>query len=518
MERERRLREAEFQELKELVRPGGSDFVGGSNDRINSRKKIFDGTAPWAREQLQGGLHSYLTNPVDRWFHLGVANVPFNLLDFEAKEWLESVTDEVYAHYSNPFSNLNQSLHEVYGDLTTFGTGVLYQYFDPATKCIQFNSYPLADCWLRDDSKGNLNRLHRQIKWRVAQVRSEFGFLPEKLSKYKDDDMVTIIHAVFERKEYDPNSRRPERRKFVSANFCKETEELLNESGYDWMPYHTPRWTHVPGTAYGDGPALSVLPEIRMVNAMSKTMIIAAQKLVDPPLVVPDDGFLLPVKSMPGGITMRRPGDQQIELLPGPQRMDISIDMIEQRREMIRRGFYVDWLIRPTKKERQTAQEIMDDRNQMLGMMGPMVGRIQSDMLGKMIQLSVNLLFRARQIASPPSQLEGQRMDPVYISPAAKAQSTVRGQGIQAYVQQITQLLPVLPNLIDSINEDGLNAELQDLSDTPRSVINSPEAIARKRQAREQQQQLAAAAQVAPQAAKAAKDFAQAQQLGGMMQ
>lgn len=514
MTRERSPWDSMWQEIKDLVRPDTTDFGTTSQARPgDTRRKIYDGTAPWALEQLSAGLHSYLTSPVDRWFSLGVSGVPFDQLDHEAKAWLELASDTIYAHYSNPFASFNPAVHEAYLDLGGFGTAAIYQEINPKTKSLQFRAYPLADCWILEGADGHVDTLHRQIKWTVRQVAQEFS-MTEKLSKLSPDDKVTVIHAVYPRSDRDPNSRLAKNRAFASVYICKDTNELLSESGYDFFPYHVPRWTKLAGEMYGRSPALSVFPEIRMVNAMSKTLIVAAQKLVDPPLSVPDDGFMLPIRQTPGGLNFFRAGTEEIKPIISGGSPDLGVELIEQRREMIRRGFYVDWLVRPTKKERQTAQEIMDDRNQMLSMMGPIVGRLQAEMLGPMVRLSYQYLARYGLLPAMPGSLEGAELELVYISPAAKAQSTVRGQGVQSYIAQITQLLPVMPNLLDAINEEGLNAELADLTDVPRRVLNDPATMAKKREAREQQAQMAQATEMAPAAAKAAKDFADAQQKG----
>jgi len=507
-----------FQELKDLVRPDTADFGGGGINAADARRRIYDGTAPWALEQLAAGLHSYNTSPVDRWFSIGVAGRPLDSLPFDAKGWLQTVADLIYAQYCNPYAGFNSSLHENYLDLGGLGTSVLYQWFDTAKGALMFRPYPLADIWVREDSAGRVDTVHRLIKWTVRQVKQEFGYLPERLSKMDDCDMVKVVHSVCPREDYEPGSRHKLLRRYSSCYVCLDTEEFLDEGGYRYMPYHVPRWSKLAGELYGRSPALSVFPEIRMVNAMSKTMIVAAQKMVDPALQIEDDGFLLPLKTSPGSYNFRRPGAEPIVPMPTAQRIDVGVDMIEQRREVIRRGFYVDWLVRPTKKERQTAQEIMDDRNQMLSMMGPVVGRIQGELLGPMISLSYNSLAEHGILPPMPNSLQEAELEPIYISPAAKAQSTVRGQGIQSYVGQLTQLLPVLPGLMDSINEDGLNAELQDLTDVPHRVLNDPKTTQAKRAAREKQTQMAQATQVAPAAAKAAKDLAQAKQMGGGLQ
>jgi hypothetical protein len=236
--------------------------------------------------------------------------------------------------------------------------------------------------------------------------------------------------------------------------------------------------------------------------------------MVDPALMVEDDGYMLPIRTAPGSLNFKRPGSEEVKPMPTAQRIDIGIEMIEQRREMIRRGFYVDWLVRPTKRERQTAQEIMDDRNQMLSMLGPIVGRLQGELLGPMVALSYNLLLRAGAFPPPPPSIDGAQLEPIYVSPAAKAQMLTRGQGLMSYLSQVTQLLPVMPNLIHSIDEDALNAEMQDMTDAPRRILRDPAEAKALREQAQQAQQMQQMAEQAPNVAGAAKDLAQAKALG----
>lgn len=510
--RDRGTFDAVFQELRELCRPDTSDFTAGTSVPGESRRRIYDGTAPWSADMLASGLHSYLSNPVDRWFSLGVPGVPLQELAHEDKAWLEMVSDRIYSHYAAPGSGLNPALHECYMDLSTFGTSAIYHWLE--NRKLKFRSYPLSTVWIDEDSKGDVNVVHRSIKWTVEQVEQEFGMLTAKLAKFKQEDQVTVIHEVSENPDYDKTSRNPGKRRWKACYVCKDTEEVLEETGLDWMPYLVPRWSKLCGEKYGRGPAMSVLPSIRMVNAMKRTIIIAGQKIVDPPLMVEDDGYMMPIKSSPGGVNIRRPGAGPIEPLPGPQRIDMGIDLLTQEQEIIRRGFYVDWIVRGQKKERQTAYEVSDERNQMLGLMAPIVGRLQDELLGRMLTLSYNYLARDGQLEDPPESLAGIPLEVVYVSPAARAQSTARGQGMLAYVQQIAQLAPVMPGILDSVDEDGFNAELQDQLDVPRRVLLGPAAIQEKRKSREEANQMAQMAQTGPAMAKSAKDLAQAKQAG----
>jgi hypothetical protein len=514
MKRRRSVVDNVFQEIKDLVRPDTSDFTGSFTMPADSRRRVYDSTAIWSLDQLTSGLHSYLTNPVDRWFSFGVTGVPISRLSASAKSYLEICADIVFAHYAAPASAFNPSVHEVYMDLSAFGTGAIYQWMDMETMQLRFRSYPMADIWIDEDAGGKVDTVQRRVRWTIRQCKKEWAQLPEKMAKMGDDEWVQVIHEVRPRKDRDPNSYLSSNKAYSSCYVCIDTQELVSEGGYDWMPYAVPRWTTVAGELYGRGPTLSVLPEIRMVNAMSKTMIQAAQKMVDPPLMVEDDGYMLPVRTMPGGLNIRRPGAEPILPLPTAQRIDVGVDMIEQRREMIRRGYYVDWLIRPSKKERQTAEEIRDDRNQMLSMLAPVVGRQQGELCGPQVMLSFNLLNRHQMLPPMPAELQGMNLELVYISPAAKAQSTVRGQGLMAYLNQITQLLPIMPNILDSINADALNEELIDVTDVTRRVINTPEEVAANKAKREEQQQAAMAIEAGPAVGKTARDLASAKQMG----
>lgn len=518
MRADRTREETTFQILKDLVRPDTTDFSARRtyNQSVDARRKMFDGTAPWALSQLASGLHSYLTSPVDQWFNIGILNRPMDTIPADAKLWLEQVSGVIYNQFSNPSSSFNPASHELYTDLGGFGNAVVYEHLNMANRRLMFRAFPFADCFMDEDSDGLVSRVHREISWTVLQCKQEFGDLPPKLSKLPDTDKVCVIHAVYPRDNHNWTNRALKSRKFASVYHCKETDEDLWEGGYDWMPYHTPRWTKMAGDAYGRGPGLTVLPEIQMANQMSKTIIRAAQKIVDPPLDVPDDGFLAPLRLHPGGLNYSRPGSEEIRMIPTAQRVDIGEQQLEQRRDMIRKGFFVDWLVRPTKNERQTAQEITDDRNQMLSMLAPIVGRLHNEWTGPLIRLSYNLLLRAGGFfPEMPASMAGEKLDIFYTSPAAQAQHASKGGGLMAYIGQVTQLMPIMPEIVDTINIPNLSAELQDLTDVPRRVLNTPEQQAQKAQERQEQQQAAQMTEMLPAGAKAAKDLADAQATAG---
>src|SRR5690606_35614444 len=132
---------------------------------------------------------------------------------------------------------------------------------------------------------------------------------------------------------------------------------------------------------------------------------------------VPDEGFLTPLETFPGAVITQIPGAGEIKPLLTGGRPDIGHDMMEQRREHISRCFYVDLMRMWQKKERQSAYEIMERRDDQLRNMSPMLGRLQSEKLGPMIKRTYSLLDANGLIPPAPEALRNQRLEIEYVSP-----------------------------------------------------------------------------------------------------
>ena len=60
------------------------------------------------------------------------------------------------------------------------------------------------------------------------------------------------------------------------------------------MPYVVPRWWVISGEVYGRSPLMTALPQVKVANAATRTVMRAAEKAVDPPLTVPHEGLVGP--------------------------------------------------------------------------------------------------------------------------------------------------------------------------------------------------------------------------------
>lgn len=507
-----------WQDCGEYVNPNRGDFSTIRYRADTARyDKIYDTTAPLANENLASGLHGFLTSPSQRWFSLSTFDDEINE-EYEVKQWLNKTTNILYDKVFNiPDSNFNSQAHELYLDLGSFGTAVMMVQDNPGSG-ISFRTFHLADCYIQENDSGFVDTLYRRYKRTGRQLMERFGdAVPEKIIKISQKDPYRefeVIHAVEPSESYGEPIKKPTQKAFKSCYVLLEEKTLLEEGGFDEFPYMVPRWSKVAGEIYGRSPSMTSLPDIKMVNAMMKTIIKAAQKITDPPLLVPDDGFILPVRTVPGGLNFYRSGTQdRIEPLETRGRPDIGFDLLNNRREHIKAAFHVDWMQMPDQKgsPNMTATEVVARQEEKMRLMGPMIGRLQVEFLGPLIDRVFRIMLRKKQIPEAPGILEGQEMKILYTSPLARAQKSGQLMTITRLFESMVPLFQAKPDLLDNMNTDETFRYFHHLLDAPAKILNTKEKVEEERQQRQEQQEQMMQAEQAKMESESAKNISEAQ-------
>lgn len=515
---ERLTFERAWQDIRELVRPHTTDFQKFSSPGDVRTESVYDGTAIQACEELASALHSYMSSPTERWFSLEVENRPDLNRDPEAIEWLEMVADAIYNEYSNDQTAMVSSIHECYLDIGAFGNAILYQDYDSAERHLVFRSHPLADCFFQENSNGRVDAMDRIVHMTTRQLLHAFAdAVPREVAEQPPDRKWEVVHSVFPRAERIRDFVTPQNMRWASFWVLVEKSLVLKESGYNSFPYAIGRWSKLSSEVYGRGPAIKCLPDIKMLNRMEYTIIKAAQKAVDPPLTVPNDGFMLPIKTSPGSLNFKEPNAESLEPLEHKGNLPIGLEISNQKRETIRTCFYADWVKLMPKKERQTAYEISELVEQQLRMMAPMLGRINTELLSPMVARSYELLASANRIPENPGILDGTRIKVIYVSPAARAQTGTKAVLMGKYAQELIPIAQVDPSVMDAIDWDAYAQELALVRGVTRRILRSPREIEEIRQQRAQEQQMQQMATVAEPASKAVKNLAEANQAGNIL-
>jgi len=508
-----------WQDCTDYVNPRRGDFstqqARGTRHRFD---KVFDSTAPLANQNLAAGLHGHLTNATERWFSLRIPGV--STPSQSVRDYMQTVIDIMFDEgFNSSATNFTTAVHELYLDLGSYGTGVFY-IEDRIGKPIQFRSFHLADCYVAENADGIVDVLYRKYKLQGRQLLELYReALPEKLIEAIIKEPLkeySVVHATEPNDTYLPGSKKSKDMPYKSCYVLMEEKILLSEGGFNEFPYMVPRWSKTSGEVYGRSPAMMCLPDIKMVNEMMKTTIRAAQKATDPPLMVPDDGFMLPLRTIPGGLNYFRSGtSDEIKPLISGARPDIGLDFIDSRREHIRSTFHVDWL-QLQEGPRMTATEVLQRQEEKMRLMGPMVGRLQTEFLGPLIERVFNIFSRRDLLPPPPADLEGVNLSIDYVSPVARAQKAQTVFNFGRLLEQMIPLANIKPEMFDNIDADATFRWAHAALDGPMETLVDEEKMQEIRQARAEQQQQMVQAEQQAQGAAAAKDAAQAAQAVGM--
>ena len=412
--------EKHWQELADYMLPRKADITKKRTQGDKRTELIYDGTAVHAVELLSSSLHGMLTSPSTPWFSMRYRD-PALQNDDEANEWLELCIDQMYKAFHR--SNFQQEIHELYYDLVVFGTSALYVEGD--NDGLRFSTRHIAEIIISEDANGKVDTVYRKFKMSARAAAQRFGEenLPAAMKKtleqepHKEHD---LIHAVFPRNE--AKGAFAKNKPVASVYYNLDTKALISEGGFDDFPFMVPRFVKDSVSTYGRSPAMNALPDVKMVNKMSETTIRAAQKQIDPPLMVPDDGFVLPVRTTPGALNFYRTGTRdRLEPLQIGANNPLGLNMEEQRRNAIRQAFYVDQLLM-AQGPAMTATEVLQRNEEKMRLLGPVLGRLQSELLQPLISRSFALLLRNGLLPAAPEQLQGQDIDIEYVSPLAKAE------------------------------------------------------------------------------------------------
>jgi len=479
--------ESHWQEVADYMQPRKADVTKTRSKGDKRTELIFDSSPLQAVELLAASLHGMLTNPATTWFSLKFKGAEMQD-DDDAKAWLEEATEVMYTAFNR--SNFQQEIFELYHDLITFGTAAMFVEEDEED-VLKFSTRHINEMYISENDKGKIDTIFRKFKLTARAAIQKFGANVSDnivtVNRKDPYEEIEILHAIYPRSDFNPKKKDKANMPFESVYLEAGTGDELSVSGFKEFPFVVPRYLKASHEIYGRSPAMTALPDVKMLNEMSKTTIKSAQKQVDPPLLVPDDGFLLPVRTVPGGLNFYRSGTRdRIEPLNIGANTPLGLNMEEQRRDSIRNAFYVNQL-QMQNGPQMTATEVIQRNEEKMRLLGPVLGRLQSELLKPLIDRAFALILRKNLFPPAPEFLSGQDIEIEYVSPLAKAQKSTELQSIMRGIEILGSLANVAP-VFDHVNMDKLVKHLMDVVGVPQKVLKPSSEVQAERQAAQEQQ------------------------------
>jgi hypothetical protein len=483
---ERSLWESHWQDIADYIFIRKNDVLNRTTPGEKKAFRLLDNTGMYSNEMLAGALHGMLTNPDLTWFEFSTGNVELDRED-RVRKWLQESSRALHFIFNN--SNFQTEVHELYLDLCSFGTGCMLVEEDKKD-IVRFKTKFIRDYYIAENYYGKVDQIYYEYKATAKDIIDAFGIesAPREVKEAQEkslDKKFICVHAVYPASMKNPGKDLDH---FISQYFILDTETEISSGKFNQFPYVVPRWTKAAGEIYGRSPGMNALPEMKVLNKMNETMLIGAQKKVDPPIQMPDDGYILPIVTVPGGINYYRSGTQEfIKPVFADTNIDFGYQAMEDRRKRVRDAYYIDHLRLQQGGPMMTATEVLQRTEEAMRLLGPMLGRQQSEFLRPLVDRAYAIADNRGLIPPPPEELAGMNITVKYSSLIAKSQKINEAQSILRVVSAITPFIQMNPGVMDNFDGDKVARVLVNTYGAPQEMLVDSDVVAASRQQRAEQ-------------------------------
>lgn len=513
-----------WQEIFDRVLPDAATILKQYSPGGKRTQLMFDATAPLALQKYGAVMESMVVPRTQKWHGLKPRD-PMLADNTEVQQYCEKVVNILFDVRYRYESNYAEQAFQCFINQGAVGNGALF-IDDMEGVGVRYRALHPSELFYAENFVGKIDIVHRKFKYTARQAKQRFldrgGSLPPGVLLAAEKNPLqefTFIHCVYPNDMWRPGQYGSNSMKYESMYICLDEPWICREgSGYRTFPYVFSRGTSVPGDVYARGPASLVLPDIKQLNEIEKTLLRQAQLAIDPPILLYEDGALQGFNMQPGALMwggLNSDGQELSKPFETHGNIQIGFDQQQQKREVINNAFLINLFQILVQEPEMTATQAMLRAQEKGMLLAPTMGRQQSEFTGPTITRELEILETGGALPPMPQILidAGGHAALVveYSSPFDRAQQADEGVAIMQTVQSaaiLAQLDPTVPTMIKS--QDSLRS-IAKINGMPSMLLFSEDEMKAKQMQQAKQAQLQNILQAAPIAASSAKDFAAAQ-------
>lgn len=501
--------EPHWRELSDFTRPRSTRFTASEVNRGDRRNsKIIDPAAVMAARTLSSGMMSGITSPARPWFRL--ATPDRDLMDYgPVKLWLETVEQRMNEVFNR--SNLYQSLPLMYEDLGTFATGAMAVVADPQ-RVIRTVPFPTGSFYIANGADLSVDTAVREFSMTVRQVITEFGMdavsdtVKSQWNSGQYGQWVNVVHAVYPNLDRQTGKLEAKHKAYKSVYYeaTSTDDKLLRESGYDEFPIMAPRWEVNGEDVYGSScPGMVALGSVKALQLLQRRKAQIIDKITNPPLQAPASIKSQRISTIPGGINYLPMADVNNQIKPlfeiPANGTNGLLEDIQDTRQIIDHAYFVDLfrMMQTVNTRSMPVEAVAEMREEKLLMLGPVLQRLDSELLDKLINRTFSVMAENNLLPVPPDEMQGMQLKVEYISVMAQAQKAIGVSSIERFIGFTSGIGQFSPDALDKINVDETIDAYAASIGVPPSVVATNEQVAQIRENRAQQQAMAQQMQMA---------------------
>lgn len=523
-----------FQEVAENFYPERADFTVRRSVGTDFAANLMSSYPVTCRRDMANQIGTMLRPTAKSWFH---ASRKYGDIEGEGnvvKRHLQYFEDVMRKAMYDRASCFNRATKEGDHDFATFGQCAISVELNKHADGLLYRCWHLRDMAWQEDEEGQIGFVCRKWTPTVQAAINTFG--KEKLHKKIVDmldkapfDEVQLMHIIVKADMYDDKANGRPR----WSIWWDSMNEVLIEAKPIWGKYYViPRWNTVSsaqwGSQYAYSPAVvAALPDARLIQAMTFTLLEAGEKATNPPMVATMDAVRSDIAVYAGGITWvdneydERLGDALRPITQDFRGFNYGLQMAADTRQLISKAFFLDALMLPQRTPEMTAFEVGQRVQEYIRNALPLFEPMEQEYNAALCEETFELMLRAGAFGSPlsfPKEMAGMEIEFRFESPLHDVVEQQKGQKWMEAKSLIADAIALDPSsafMFDSKTalRDALNA-----IGTPAKWLNTEADVeelaaqqAQKQQAQEMLAMMTQGSETAANLAGAQKDMSMAQ-------
>ena len=517
-----------WQDVAENFYPERADFTTKRSLGTEFADNLTTSYPIMTRRDLGNAFSSMLRPTEKSWFHMIIGDDDTKG-DNESRAWMQWAEKIQRRAMYDRASLFTRATREADHDFASFGQCAISIELSKDRSHLLYRCWHLRDMAWAENEEGKIGTVARVWKPTCRDLVRIFGsdkLHRDVVQQVEKDPFaeVSCRHIVVEADMADGDFKTP----YVSLYYDADHMTTIEKVGV-WSPiYIIPRWQTVSGSQYAFSPAtVAGLPDARLLQAMTYTLLEAGEKHTNPPMIAVQEAIRSDVAVYAGGITWvdaaydEKLGEVLRPLTQDKSGMPLGIDMARDCRMMLAEAFYLNKLTLPQRAPEMTAYEVGQRIQQYIRDALPLFEPMEMEYNGALCEETFSVLLRAGAFGSPldiPRSMRGANIGFKFESPLHEAIEREKGNRFleaQSFIASALELDPTTAFLVDA--KQALREVLEGIG-VPATWVNTPEEVQAKEE--QQQQQIETQTMLAnmQQGAEAAKTLGEAgQTFGGTM-
>ncbi len=522
-----------WQEISEHFYPQRADFTLTRYIGEEFAEQLFSSYPLIVHRELSNAFAAMLRPRRKNWFGITVDDE--DRLTKGSKEWLEWATKRMkFAMYDRK-AHFIRATSEGDADFAAFGQCCLTREinWDAEQPHLLYRCWHLRDVAWDEMADGSVGEIYIRWKPTIKQLRQQFGedalHVTQRGRKddYRTDTYIqpNYMRAAISTDVYEGQEGQGKGYPWVLVYMDILNKHIIHEMGTFSHGITLPRWQTVSGSQYAYSPAtVAGLPDARLLQAMTLTLLEAGEMSVRPPMIATQDAVRSDIQLYAGGITWadveydERKGDVLRPINQDRRGLPMGYEAHDQQMQMLSTAFYLNKLTLPPPTGDMTAFEVGQRVEEYVRAALPLFEPMEHEYNGQLCEDTFDSLLRIGHFGAVqdiPRELQGKDVHFRFISPLHEAIERKNASEFLESADLIQRAMELDPTAGAHMDiGSSLRAALEGVGLEQRHIRSQDDvdAMIAKAQAMQEAQ---AEAELAATAGSAAKSFSEAEAAGG---